>query len=112
MCLKARAAAAAESSDVPMPLMRISMTEGRIEGPLGAESSHFEYAPIVKHTEILTYMSHVVQKETTEKLEFSFRRSHVVAAPCCNIVCSSSPQRVQKILSPFKPRINRRMGIK
>lgn len=51
MCLNAKAAAAAESSDVLMPLMRISITEGRKESPLGAESSHFEYAPIVKHTE-------------------------------------------------------------
>ena len=51
MCLNANAAAAAVSSDLPMPLMRISITEGSIDGPLEAASSHFEYAPIVKHTE-------------------------------------------------------------
>lgn len=53
MCLNAIAAAAAESSDLPMPLKRISRTEGSIETPLDAESSHFEYAPIVKQTEII-----------------------------------------------------------
>lgn len=51
MCLNANAAAAAESSDVPMPLMRISISEGSMDGPIDAESSHFEYAPIDKHTE-------------------------------------------------------------
>lgn len=51
MCLKAKAAAAAQSSDVPMPFIRISNTEGSIDTPQDAESSHFEYAPIVKHTE-------------------------------------------------------------
>lgn len=50
MCLNAKAAAAAESSDVLIPCIRISMTEGKTEIPLGAASSHFEYAPIVKHT--------------------------------------------------------------
>lgn len=51
MCLKAKAAAAAESSDVLMPLMSISITEGKTESPFGEASSHFECAPIVKHTE-------------------------------------------------------------
>ena len=50
MCLNAKAAAAAESSDVTMPHMRISISEGNIAGPIDAESSHFEYTPIVKHT--------------------------------------------------------------
>lgn len=50
MCRNANAAAAAVSSDLPMPLMRISITEGSVDRPLDAESSHFEYAPIVKHT--------------------------------------------------------------
>lgn len=47
ICLNARAAAAAESSDVPIPLMRISITEGSIDCPLDDASSHFEYAPTV-----------------------------------------------------------------
>ena len=51
MCLKANAAAAAVSSDVLMPFIRISISEGRIERPFDDTSSHFEYAPIVKHTE-------------------------------------------------------------
>lgn len=51
MCLNAKEAAAAESSDVPMPLMRMSIRAGSIDNPFDAESSHFEYAPIVKHTE-------------------------------------------------------------
>lgn len=42
MCLNAKAAAAAESSDILMPLTRISMTEGKNESPLDALSSHFE----------------------------------------------------------------------
>jgi hypothetical protein len=50
MCLNAKAAAAAESSDVPMAPKRVSISEGNIDGPIDAESSHFEYAPIVKHT--------------------------------------------------------------
>lgn len=63
MCLNAKAAAAAESSDILMPLMRISMTEGKIESPPGAASSHFEYAPIVKHTvEFFINWSHVNYK--------------------------------------------------
>lgn len=63
MCLNAKAAAAAESSDILMPLMRISMTEGKIESPPGAASSHFEYAPIVKHTvEFFINSSHVNYK--------------------------------------------------
>lgn len=53
MCLNARAAAAAESSHFPIPLMRMSISEGNIESSLDAASSHFEYAPIVKHTEML-----------------------------------------------------------
>lgn len=53
MCLNATAAAAAVSSDVPMPLVRIPRTEAKIDGSLDAASSHFEYAPIVKHTEII-----------------------------------------------------------
>lgn len=51
MCLNANAAAAAVSSDVLMPPIRMSTSEGRIESPLDEESSHLEYAPIVKHTE-------------------------------------------------------------
>ena len=50
MCLNAKATAAAESSGVPMPLMRISIGEGNIAGPIDAESSYFEYTPIVKDT--------------------------------------------------------------
>lgn len=42
MCLNAKAAAAAESSDILMPLTRMSKTEGKNEIPLGAASSHFE----------------------------------------------------------------------
>jgi len=53
MCLNAKAAAAAESSEVRMPLMRISITKGNLEKPLGAASSHLEYAPTIKHTEFL-----------------------------------------------------------
>lgn len=51
ICLNAKAAAAAESSDKRMPLMRISITNGNLEKPLGAASSHFEYAPMIKQTE-------------------------------------------------------------
>lgn len=51
MCLNANAAAAAVSSDVLIPLIRTSTSEGRIESPFDEASSHFEYAPIVKHTE-------------------------------------------------------------
>ena len=51
ICLNAKAAAAAESSDVPMPLVRIPRTKANIDGSLDAASSHFEYAPIVKHTD-------------------------------------------------------------
>lgn len=51
MCLNARAAAAAESSDVPIPLMRILITEGSIDRPVDEKSSHFEYAPTSKQTE-------------------------------------------------------------
>lgn len=50
MCLKAKAAAAAESSHVLMPLTRISMSVGKCENPFDEASSHFEYAPIVKQT--------------------------------------------------------------
>lgn len=42
ICLNARDAAAAESSDILMPLTRTSMTEGINDIPLGAVSSHFE----------------------------------------------------------------------
>lgn len=54
MCLNAKAAAAAESSDVPIPLVRISINEGSTDSPFDAESSHFEYAPIVKHTDLFS----------------------------------------------------------
>jgi len=54
MCLNATAAAAAESSDLPMPLRRIFMTEDSWGNPSNAASSHFEYAPMVKHTEIFS----------------------------------------------------------
>lgn len=50
-CRKAKAAAAAESSEVLIPHIRIFMTEDKKDDPLGASLSHFEYAPIVKHTE-------------------------------------------------------------
>lgn len=52
MCLNAKAAAAAESSEVRMPLMRISITKGNLEKPLSAASSHLEYAPMIKQTDI------------------------------------------------------------
>lgn len=52
MCLNAKAAAAAESSDTPMPLVSIPRTEANIDGSLDAASSHFEYAPTVKQTAI------------------------------------------------------------
>lgn len=39
ICLKANAAAAAESSDIFMPLTRILMTVGKKESPLGAALS-------------------------------------------------------------------------
>lgn len=42
MCLKANDAAAAESSDMLIPLTRISMTEGKNESPLDEASSQFE----------------------------------------------------------------------
>lgn len=42
MCLKAKAAAAAESSHILMPLTRISMSEGKNESPLDAALSHLE----------------------------------------------------------------------
>lgn len=42
MCLNANAAAAAQSSDVPMLFIRISKTEGSKDDPQDAESSHFE----------------------------------------------------------------------
>jgi hypothetical protein len=51
MCLNATAAAAAESSDLLMPLSRTLMTEDNRGNPSDDASSHFEYAPIVKHTE-------------------------------------------------------------
>lgn len=70
MCLNARAAAAAQSSDVPIPLMRISKTEGSIDCPLDAESSHFEYAPIVKQTGILYASS---MQKRSEKWKFHIR---------------------------------------
>ena len=52
MCLNAKAAVAAESSEVHMPFMRISNTKGNLEKPLGAASSHLEYAPMIKQTDI------------------------------------------------------------
>ena len=51
MCLNATAAAAAESSDLLMPLRRTFMTEDNRGNPSDDASNHFEYAPIVKHTE-------------------------------------------------------------
>lgn len=51
MCLNAKAAAAAVSSDVLMPLVRMLRTEANIDGSLDAASNHFEYAPMVKQTE-------------------------------------------------------------
>lgn len=42
MCLNAKAAAAAQSSDVPMPFIKISKTDGSTDSPQDAESSHFE----------------------------------------------------------------------
>ena len=42
MCLNAKEAAAAVSSDILIPLTRISMTDGRNESPLDEASSHFE----------------------------------------------------------------------
>lgn len=51
ICLKAKAAAAAQSSDVPIPLIRILMIDGNIETLAGAALSHFEYAPTSKHAE-------------------------------------------------------------
>jgi len=42
MCLNAKAAAAAHSSDVLIPFIKISKTEGSIDSPHGAVSSHFE----------------------------------------------------------------------
>ena len=51
MCLNAIAAAAAESSDVSMPCMRTFITEENKGNASDAPFSHFEYAPIVKHTE-------------------------------------------------------------
>lgn len=42
MCLKANAAAAADSSDILMPLTRISMTEGKKDNPFGEASIHLE----------------------------------------------------------------------
>lgn len=50
MCLNAKAAAAAVSSFVLMPLVRILSTEANTDGSLDAASSHFEYAPMVKQT--------------------------------------------------------------
>lgn len=42
MCLNAKAAAVAESSNILIPLTRISINEGKKEIPLDALSSHFE----------------------------------------------------------------------
>lgn len=42
MCLNAKEAAAAESSEILMPLTRISITDGRNESPLDEASNHFE----------------------------------------------------------------------
>lgn len=41
-CLNAKAAAAAESSDVLMPLVRVSIIEARIDSSVGAVLSHVE----------------------------------------------------------------------
>jgi hypothetical protein len=50
MYLKAIEAAAAVSSDVLIPLLRISTRGGRIDNSAGAASIHFENAPMVKQT--------------------------------------------------------------
>ena len=42
ICLKAKAAAAAQSSDAPIPLIRILMIDGNIDTLAGAALSHFE----------------------------------------------------------------------
>lgn len=73
MCLNARAAAAAQSSDLHIPFMRISITEGSIESPQEAASSHFEYAPMVRHTEKFYAHYCPVQKEETEMWTFICR---------------------------------------
>lgn len=52
ICRKAKAAAAAQSSDVPIPFIRILIIDGNIETLDGAALSHFEYAPTSKHAEI------------------------------------------------------------
>lgn len=49
--LNATAAAVAESSDVLMPLVRISTTVARTESSAGAVLIHLENAPIVEQTE-------------------------------------------------------------
>ena len=51
MCLNAIAAAAAESPDECMPCMITFITEEIKSNASDAPFSHFEYAPIVKHTE-------------------------------------------------------------
>lgn len=51
MYLNARAAAAEESSDVLIPVVRISTSGGKIPSSTGAALIHFEYAPIVEHTD-------------------------------------------------------------
>lgn len=51
-CLNAKAAAAAESSDVLMPLVRVSIIGARIDSSV-AVLSHVEYAPIVKQAETI-----------------------------------------------------------
>jgi len=50
MYLKAIEAAAAVSSDVFIPLLRISTRGGRIDNSAGAASIHFENAPMVEQT--------------------------------------------------------------
>jgi len=51
MYLNARAAVAEESSDVLIPLVRISTSGGKIASSTGAAFIHFEYAPMVEQTD-------------------------------------------------------------
>lgn len=48
--LNATAAAAAQSSDTLIPLVRIPTSGGNIDSSTGATSIHFEYAPTVEQT--------------------------------------------------------------
>lgn len=66
MYLNARAAAAEESSDVLMPLVRTSTSGGKIACSTGAAFIHFEYAPMVEQTEEF----HILEEKEFNKYQY------------------------------------------